>query len=149
MTPRILTSLSVTALAVLAAGCSADGNALSTASVAPEKTVVANKVDPICVSLASQIDSLRNEGSVGRLEKAAEGKTSNVQVKRTSLAKQAELNKANADFQMRCGPKIPAAQTAQTVAPAAATPAAHTTTTAQAAPVATTANAAVAAAPKN
>ncbi len=34
-------------------------------------------------------------------------------MKRDALAKQAELNKANADFQAKCGPKIPAATTAQ------------------------------------
>lgn len=142
MTPRILKALSVLGVAVLAAGCSADGNtALSTASVTPEKTTVAAKVDPACVALSSQIDTLRNEGSVDRLAKAAEGKSSNVQVKRASLAKQAELNKAYADFQTRCGPKIPAAQTAQ-VAPQ---PAAHTAA-AQAAPQAATT---AAAAPKN
>lgn len=140
MTPRILKAFSVMAMAALAAGCSADGSGLSTASVAPEKTAVAAKVDPACVALSSQIDSLRNEGSVERLEKAADGKSSSVQVKRASLAKQAELNKAYADFQTRCGPKIPAAQTAQ-VAPQP--PVAQT---AQAAP-ATAANAA--AAPRN
>lgn len=147
MTPRILKSLSVIAVAALAAGCSADGNtALSTASVAPEKTNVAAKVDPACVALSSQIDTLRNEGSVDRLAKAAEGKSASVQVKRTSLAKQAELNKAYADFQTRCGPKIPASQTAQvTPQPTAQTAAAQTSSqTAQAAT-----SAATAAAPKN
>lgn len=137
MTSRILTSLSVMTLAALTAGCSADGGtALSTASVAPDK-VAAVKIDPVCLSLASQIDSLRAEGSVDRLEKAAAGKSSNVQVKRTSLAKQAELNKANADFQAKCGPKIPAAQTAHSAVPAAA----------HVAPVATTAAAATTPAP--
>ena len=140
MTPRILKSLSVMAVAALAAGCSADGNsALSTASVTPEKTAVASKVDPACIALSSQIDTLRNEGSVDRLAKAAEGKSSSVQVKRTSLAKQAELNKVYADVQTRCGPKIPAAHTAQ-VTPQPNAQAA------QAAPAATaTANAAAAA----
>ena len=45
------------------------------------------------------------------------GKSANVQVKRASLAKQAELNKANSDFQAKCGPPIPRAQTATTTAP--------------------------------
>ncbi len=130
MTSRITTSLAAAVLAgALGAGCANDAN-LSTSGIAPEKAGLhqAAKVDPACVSLASQIEALRKEGAVERLEKAADGKGSSVQVKRTSLAKQAELNKANADFQMKCGPKIPA-QTAQT------TPAA---------PVATTANAAAA-----
>jgi hypothetical protein len=133
MTSRFATTYAAAAVAgLLGAGCANDGN-LSTAGISPEKTAAqqAAKVDPACVTLASQIDTLRKEGAVERLEKAAEGKGSNVQVKRTSLAKQAELNKANADFQMKCGPKIPA-QTAQ-AAPAA--PAA-TAAAAQVAPVA-------------
>lgn len=140
MTPRILTILSMMTVAALGAGCSADGGTtLATASVAPEKVATAPKIDPICVSLASQIDGLRKEGTVERLEQAAAGKSASVQVKRASLAKQAELNKANADFQAKCGPKIPAAQTAQ-VAPGAA----------HVAPVATASAApAAAVAPKN
>ena len=133
MTSRFATSCAAAVMAgVLGAGCANNGN-LSTAGISPEKTAnqQAAKVDPACVTLASQIDALRKEGAVERLEKAAEGKGSSVQVKRASLAKQAELNKANADFQMKCGPKIPA-QSAQTT-PAA--PAA-TTAAAQVAPVA-------------
>lgn len=152
MTPRTFTKFATTsalfAIAALAAGCAADGSgALSTASVAPEKVAAAPKVDPACVSLATQIDSLRTEGTVERLEKAAAGKTSSVQVKRASLAKQAELNKANADFQAKCGPQMPKAQTAQAapaaaqVAPvaAAATSAATTAATQQAKSAATAA----------
>lgn len=137
MTPRTIKKFATTsalfALAAFGGGCANDGsNGLSTASVAPEKVAVAApKVDPACVSLASQIDTLRKEGAVERLEKAAAGKTSSVQVKRASLAKQAELNKANADFQAKCGPQMPKAQTAQ-AAPAAAqvAPVAATATTA-------------------
>ena len=109
------------ATGLLAGGCANDGsNALSTASVTPDKLAAAQsqpKVDPVCMSLASQIDTLRKEGTVERLEKAASGKSSSVQVKRTALAKQTELNKANAEFQTRCGPALPKAQSAQ--APAA------------------------------
>ena len=71
------------------------------------------KVDPACVSLANQIDTLRKDGTVEKLEKASTGKTANVHVKRAALAKQAELNRANADFQTRCGPSLPKAQSAQ------------------------------------
>ncbi|MBK9078622.1 MAG: hypothetical protein WBP38_04635 [Hyphomicrobium sp.] len=119
MTPRIFTTLSVLALAAVAGGCAADGSsALSTASVASDKTAQAQRIDPACVSLSNQIETLRTEGAVERLEKAAAGKSSSVQVKRSSLAKQAELNKAYADFQAKCGPKIPGAQTAQATVPA-------------------------------
>ena len=130
MKSRTISSFAIIALATFAGGCANDGSGLATASVAPDKVAQAPKVDPVCVSLASQIDTLRKEGAVERLEKAAAGKTTSVQVKRTSLAKQAELNKANADFQAKCGPQIPRAQTAQVtpaVAPAPATPVAAAT----------------------
>lgn len=119
MSVRKIGPIAILALAALSGGCANDGSGLATASVAPDKVALAPKVDPVCASLASQIDTLRKEGTVDRLEKAAAGKTANVQVKRTSLAKQAELNKANADFQTKCGPQLPKAQTAQ-AAPAAA-----------------------------
>jgi outer membrane murein-binding lipoprotein Lpp len=126
MTVRTIATLSTIALAgFLAAGCANDGSGLSTASVAPDKTaVVVPKVDPACVTLSSQIDSLRKEGSVERLEKAAAGKTSNVQVKRASLMKQAELNKAYGDYQLKCGPKLQSASMTPAPIPAAAAPAA-------------------------
>jgi hypothetical protein len=93
--------------AVLAGGCANSGLDLSTASVTTEKTVTAQKTDPVCVSLATQINALKGDGTIERLEKAASGKSAKVAVKREALQKQAELNKANADFQTRCGPTIP------------------------------------------
>lgn len=113
------------AVALATVGCAQGANSLSTASVATGNDKVATaagKVDPACVTLASQIETLRNEGTIDKLEKASSGKSANVQIKRAALAKQAELNKANADFQTRCGPSIPKAQTAAaTPVPAAAT----------------------------
>ncbi|MFA7307811.1 MAG: hypothetical protein WC026_14185 [Hyphomicrobium sp.] len=110
------------ALAVLAAGltcgCADGSNLLSTQSLATDATAV--KSDPVCVSLASQINTLKGDGTIDRLEKAGDGKTVKVSVKRSALQKQAELNKAYADFQTRCGPKVPA-QTAAQAQPAAAT----------------------------
>lgn len=64
-------------------------------------------MDPTCVALANQIDILRKEGNIEKLEQAATGKGASVKVKREALAKQAELNRVNADFQGRCGPKMP------------------------------------------
>lgn len=111
------------ALAMLAAGLTCgcadnSGFGLSTQSLGPDKT--AAKTDPVCVSLASQINTLKGDGTIERLEKAADGKTVKVSVKRTALQKQAELNKAYADFQTRCGPKVPAQATAQAQPAAAA-----------------------------
>jgi hypothetical protein len=129
----------ILALGLLAGGCASEGGGLmSTASVAPDKVAAAPKVDPVCVALNSQIDALRKEGAVEGLEKASIGKSASVKVTRASLAKQAELNKANADFQAKCGPAMPKAQTAQ-AAPAAANGAA------QVAPMASTAATGVAA----
>jgi hypothetical protein len=102
------------------AGCSSDGNFLSTASVGSETLASQQKVDPACAALIVNIDNLRREGSIEKLEKAAEGKSSSVQIKRAALAKQAELNKANAEYQAKCSAPLAKAQTAQ--APAATAP---------------------------
>lgn len=107
------------AAAAALAGCAADGS-LQTASISTPQTSTVATADPVCTALANQIDLLRKEGSVEALEKAADGKGKSVKVKREALAKQAELNRVNADFQSKCGPKLPAVQSAQ-AAPAAAT----------------------------
>jgi hypothetical protein len=122
----------VVAAALFACGCANSGLDLSTSSITPVASASAAtvKTDPVCVSLASQINSLKGDGTIERLEKAAEGKTAKVSVKREALQKQAELNKANAEFQTRCGPNIPK-QAAQQ--PAATTPAATANAQAKAA----------------
>jgi hypothetical protein len=111
------------AAALAAGGCAQDGagSALTTSAVAPDKAMA--KTDPACAALTSQIEALRKDTTVENLEKAATGKSKTVQVNRAALGKQAELNKANADFQAKCAPAIPKAQTAQ-AAPQAAAPAA-------------------------
>lgn len=126
MTARAVVHISIAGLAALwAAGCSNDMATLSTSSVAPQ-TVAAPRVDPACAALAAHIDTLKAEGSPERLEKMAAGKSASVQVKRASLAKQAELNRANADFQAKCS-LIPRPQTAAVAAPAAVQPVKPTT----------------------
>ena len=101
---KLRSMAAVAGLGLLAAGCSADGG-LQTASI--NKPAEQAAVDPTCVALANQIDILRKEGNIEKLEQAATGKGASVKVKRESLAKQAELNRVNADFQGRCGPKMP------------------------------------------
>lgn len=109
------------ALSLGFAGCAADGS-LSTGSLAggaKEEKVAA--VDPVCVALSNQIDTLKREGAIEGLEKAATGKGASVKVKRESLAKQTELNRTYADYQSKCGPKLPATQQAAQI-PAVTTP---------------------------
>ena len=110
----------------LMCGCANSGFDLSTASVTPEKTA---QTDPVCASLASEINTLKGDGTIDKLEKAADGKGAKVSVKRTALQKQAELNKAYGQFQTRCGPPVPnqvaAQQPAQSPAPAQAPATTH------------------------
>lgn len=131
-TTRLLASIALAAIAL--GGCSSTGDLMHTSSVTADSTAVAAapRIDPACASLASQIDTLRQDGTIAKLEKAAAGKSSSVQIKRASLAKQAELNQAYADFQAKCGPQLP--RTAQAATPAPAT-------AAKVAPIAATATA--------
>ena len=99
--------MTVTALAALVAGCSSDGgmlgSSLTTSSVDPAKAAaVVAKPDPACIALTAKIDALRKDGVTERVEKASTGKTTNVSVKRESLAKMSELDKANSDYQTKC-----------------------------------------------
>jgi hypothetical protein len=106
--------------AALVSGC-ADGSTglLSTAAInpTPSTTAATAKVDPACIALTARIDALRKEGFVERVEKASAGKSASVTVKRESLAKMTELDKANAEFQAKCAAP---ATTAGVAAPAAA-----------------------------
>lgn len=113
-------------LALSLAGCANDGgllaNSLTTASV-PEQPKVAEspKVDPQCFALMTKIDEMRKEGTPARIEKVATGgKGSTANVKRDSLAKLTELDKANAEFQARCSNLALRQAAAPMVAPVAA-----------------------------
>ncbi len=102
------------------AGCANDGSLgssnLTTSAVTPVAAATP-KVDPACVALAAQIDTLRQEGTIDRLQQASQGKTASVQVKRASLAKQADLNRVNAEFQTKCATITPKGSTAAAVVP--------------------------------
>jgi hypothetical protein len=120
---RRLPALIVTLAAAAAGGCANDGGAgglFTTGSLNQPEVMAAKPIDPACTTLASQIDGLKKEGAVERLEKAADGKTATVNIQRASLSKQAQLNKANADFIAKCGPALPKSTVASAVAPAAA-----------------------------
>jgi len=123
---RFSIAAALAAASGLVAGCASDGGIMTTSAISekPAAVAAAPKVDPICVSMAAQLDQLRQEGSVGRLEQAATGKTATVQVKRASLSKQAEFNKVSAEYQAKCSPIAPKVVTAPAAAPVTAAPAA-------------------------
>jgi membrane protein involved in colicin uptake len=109
MSKGILAAVTALLAGGMVAGCANDGSllagGLTTASVTEPTSQVATpqqKVDPQCVALMSKIDALRKEGTPERIEKVSTGKGSTAQVKRESLAKITELDKANAEFQSRC-----------------------------------------------
>lgn len=104
-------------------GCASDGSSLlTTGSLAADDTKVASseRISPECMKLMTTIQELRQEGTPERVEKiSAAGKSSTVNIKRTALAKLTELDKANAEFQMKCSKLAPtAAQAAPVPAPA-------------------------------
>lgn len=125
-------------LALSLAGCASEGGLLGGATGATEPTAsiatARPRVDTACAPLAQKIDELRREGSVDRVEQAAAGKGATVQVKRESLVKVAELNKAHAEFQSKCSTFRPAPGQAKavTLTPGAAETAAVTKTAAAA-----------------
>ncbi len=106
------------AAAGLSGGCASDtnflGDSLTTASIASEEKAKTSKVDPQCVALMSKIDALRREGTPERIEKVASGKTKTAVVKREALQRISELDRANAEFQMRCSKLTPTHQAAVT-----------------------------------
>ena len=126
-----LTALSLAAALALGA-CANDGALLGTGATAalPERP----KVDPACAPLAAKIDDLRRDGVAERVEQAAAGKGTTVSVKRDSLAKVAELNKANAEFQQKCSAYSPAPGAAKPATVTQGTQPAAATKTAAAAP---------------
>lgn len=84
------------------------GTSLTTSSIDSQQMAKKPAVDPACVTLVSKIDSLRKDGITDRVAKAGTGKSKTVSVYRTSLARMAELDRANADYQQRCGTLKPA-----------------------------------------
>lgn len=140
MAVRLPFFASLLAVPALLAGCAdtptllgnTSGN-LTTASVAP---TTAPKIDPACSGLSTQIEGLRKEGIADKVEKASLKK---YKLTTAELVKADQLNKANADFQGKCG----AIKTS-----ASATPVAPTITAASAASAVKSAAPAVAAAGK-
>lgn len=114
--------------AVLTLSACANDSMLGLTETSPPSATAAlppkPRFDPACNTLAARIDALRKDGVVDRVEAAAKGKGSTVNVKRASLGQIADLEKANAEFQSKCStvPRVAAAPapvvTAPVVAPA-------------------------------
>lgn len=97
------------------AGCSGEGtDGIFTGSLAAntQPPVAEAKIDPVCVSLVSRIDTLRREGVGDKIEKAA---AKRYKMTSADLGKVDQLTKANAEFQLRCSTITPS-NTAQTPA---------------------------------
>ena len=107
---------------LMLAGCAMEGGdgLFTTGSLTGSANQVAeSKADPVCVTLASRIETLRKEGVQDKIEKAA---AKRYKMTQADLGKADQLNKANAEFQARCSTVTPRPTTAE--APAASAPAA-------------------------
>lgn len=123
-----IAALAATLALTLTLGACATENFASGATAAlPEKP----KADPVCGTLAQKLDDLRKDGVTQRVEQASQGKGTTVSVKRKSLAKVAEINKTNIEFQQKCSAYRPASIATTAPAPApSATPVAAAAKTA-------------------
>lgn len=127
MIKKFATPFALTATLLLGACSSTDGlfgmtDTPTTTAALPEKP----RANPACAPLAAKISELRKEGAVERVAQASHGKGESVNVKRASLAKVTELDRANAEFQTKCSTVViaPGATTVAVATPAAAAPAA-------------------------
>src|SRR5262245_9414148 len=100
-------TIAVVALSLMVAGCAGDGSSsflpgsMSTGSIdqSTAASAVATRSNPVCLTLASQIDALNKEGIPDKVSKAASKK---YKLKATDIAKADELNRANNEFQAKC-----------------------------------------------
>jgi hypothetical protein len=107
---------------VMLAGCAMEGNdGIFTTGSLTGGQASAEKADPVCITLASRIETLRKEGIQDKIEKAA---AKRYKMTQADLGKADQLNKANAEFQVRCSTVTPRPTTAAAETPAPAEPAA-------------------------
>jgi hypothetical protein len=112
---------------LMIAGCAGDGSSsilpgsFTTGSIdqGTAASAVASKSNPVCLTLASQIDVLNKEGIPDKVSKAAAKK---YKLKASDIAKADELNRANNEFQAKCSeyPPAPTVAAAEPEKPAAA-----------------------------
>lgn len=107
-------STALVLVGLVLAGCSGDATEgiFATGSLAnnPQTATAEPKVDPVCVSLVSRIDALRREGIGDKIEKAA---AKRYKMTQADLSKADQLNKASAEFQLRCSTITPRPNSAQ------------------------------------
>ena len=117
---------------LMLAGCAMEGGdgLFTTGSLtgSANQAAAESKTDPVCITLASRIETLRKEGVQDKIEKAA---AKRYKMTQADLGKADQLNKANAEFQARCSTVTPRPTTAE-AAPAASEPAAAPKKTAKA-----------------
>ncbi len=124
MAMKNLTAVGIALSLTLTLGACANGDMFGTGAgtstaALPEKP----KSDPQCALLAGKIAELRKDGVVERTEQAAAGKGTTVNMKRESLGKLAELNKANVEFQGKCSTYKPTPSNVAATTPPPAVPA--------------------------
>jgi hypothetical protein len=110
--------------AALLAGCAEDSSLFSgTSNLTTASISDSQKADPACISLASQIDTLKKEGVA---DKVAQASIKKYKLTPADLTKADQLNRSNAEFQAKCSSVKPgaAAQTASAAPAGAAGPAA-------------------------
>jgi len=95
-------ALALAGVAVALVGCAGEGESFFTTGALG--TSAEAKLDPMCVTLATRIETLRKEGIAEKIEKAAAKKYKMTQ---SDLNKADQLTKANADFQLRCSTIMP------------------------------------------
>ncbi len=95
--------IAIIALTMMVAGCAQDGTlftgSLNTSSIDQTAAAQTSKSNPLCLTLASQIEALNKDGVGEKVSKAALKK---YKLKSADLAKADELNKANSEFQAKC-----------------------------------------------
>ena len=105
--------------AALLAGCAEDSSVFSgTSNLTTASVAESQKSDPACVSLASQIESLKKEGIA---DKVAQASIKKYKLTTADLTKADQLNRSNTEFQAKCSMVKPStASQSAAIAPGAA-----------------------------
>lgn len=116
MTAHSAHAIAFVLVSLVAGGCAENGTlltgSLNPSVVDPAAQQVA-QANPVCVTLASQIEALNKDGVAEKVSKAAAKK---YKLKHADLAKVDELNKANTEFQAKCSGYPPAPVVAEAAA---------------------------------